>query len=258
MGPFTIGQVPATPEIFSVAEEDGSLRDLTIYDSFVLHFIRPDGNSVPSDQVGTFRAVDPADPTKVVLDWNPESSPFGIVGTYRYQLEMKTAAGASDLTGISYFNVADTVEDETPNADAWATVADVANVTGQTVTDEELMAAEMVIELVTNRTPASSAAMRWRDLQWLKRAVSFQAVWQRAQPDFYTRMSIKGLSQDGASAMFTSKAAVYLAPLAIRALRNCTWMRSRSLEIGTALESQTSVPGNLRDDSAETWLRLHL
>lgn len=112
---------------------------------------------------------------------------------------------------------------------AWATVADVTTLTGTTPTDPQLAAAQAVIEVHCNRTEAAADSFRLRDLVWLRQAVAWQAVWQAAQPGYETRQGIANASQDGASFAYRTAADQTLAPLAQRALKNCSWMGTRTL-----------------------------
>jgi hypothetical protein len=146
----------------------------------------------------------------------------------------------------------------TPSTDetSWASVEDVAAITGKTVTDDQVMSAQFVIDLYSNRTPAASALMSNRDKVWLQRAVAYQVVWMLAQPDFYSRTQITKLAQDGLSTEFASKAALHLAPLAERALKNCSWLRSRSLRIRTPFtDSDLGLYGFTSEvnDIYDTW-----
>jgi hypothetical protein len=138
----------------------------------------------------------------------------------------------------------------------WATVSDVEELTGTTVTAAQLAAAQAVIETVTNRTPAASGGMRDRDLDWLQKATCWQAVWQASQPGFLTRQGVEQVSQDGVSFRYRGAADQLLAPLAQRTLRNCSWMGSRSVRMaprgprGSDGEGVIPTPWT----SVESWL----
>ena len=116
---------------------------------------------------------------------------------------------------------------------SWASVDDVATITGVTVTTPVLMMAQMIIETSCNRTYGGSGGMRTRDLTWLRAAVAWEAAWIPSQPGLLQRTGAQGVSQDGVSATFRSAADQWLAPLAQRALKNCSWMGLRSLRFGT-------------------------
>jgi hypothetical protein len=109
----------------------------------------------------------------------------------------------------------------------WATAAEVAEITGVTVSDPEVAAAAGVIELHSGRLQTDTG-LRARDLTWLKRAVAYQAAWAKAQADLLTRAEVRSWSQDGASASQAGEDQI-LAPLAKRALRRLSTRGNRSV-----------------------------
>lgn len=128
-------------------------------------------------------------------------------------------------------------------ANSWASVADVTSTTGVTVDDADVLYAQGVIETYCGRTYEGSVvndSIRPKDMVWLKKAVAYQAVWQVQQPGYYGRHSIKEVNQDGAQVIYSgssesnNSALVMLAPLAARALKNVSWMRSRTIRVKPA------------------------
>jgi hypothetical protein len=112
---------------------------------------------------------------------------------------------------------------------AWATIADVESVTGQTVTAANLAAADSDICVYAERAPSASAGMGPRDLYWLQVATSYQAVWRTGQVDVDTRQSVGSFSQDGIAVDYGGKEwRVNLAPMAARALKNLSWKGTRT------------------------------
>lgn len=141
----------------------------------------------------------------------------------------------------------------------WATVADVATVTGKTVTQADIAAASDIIDIYANRTEAASATMGARDLHWLGRATIWQAVFYAEQPGLTTRQIVATHKQDGvevdhAGRAFTPREyPVILAPLAARALRNLSWKGSRTLRtppIATPLGSRIDFTQEANDQFA--------
>lgn len=116
---------------------------------------------------------------------------------------------------------------------AWATLDDVTRVTGVAVSQQILMLAQYIVETSTNRTYAGQVGMRTRDLSWLRMGVCWQAAWLPSQPGLLTQLGVKGISQDGVSVQYGAESDQWLAPLAKRALKNCSWMGIRSLRFGT-------------------------
>lgn len=114
---------------------------------------------------------------------------------------------------------------------AWATTDDVSTITGITVTSAQLAQAHGVVELHAGRTQDQPTdTMRARDLGWLKRAVCWQAVWQKEQAGYTTRVSATRIAQDGVDVTL-GPAGGELAPLAARALRNLSWKGTRSIRV---------------------------
>lgn len=112
----------------------------------------------------------------------------------------------------------------------WATKQDVADVTGVTVTDEQLNRAQSVIELFVGRTESetSTSRMTAATLGWLKKAVAYQAAWMSGRPDLFEQVAVKRTSADGQSVEFTGDGQV-LAPFAKRALKRLGWKGTRSI-----------------------------
>lgn len=247
MGPFTVGQVPADPQVWTVTDDAGNPRDLSAYTA--KHFIMTDPNGVVT-QPGTFDAYNPAFPGRLILRW-AAPSPFIAEGTYLGVINLTGPGSINDYTREEAFEV-----EPAPGGivvPTWCTVSQAVQITGQVVTGDELIAAQGVIDLVTNRTVEVSGGIHYRDLVWLGRAVAYQAVWMPSQPDIFTRSAINGVSQDGVSAQGQDKSWIYLAPLAARALRNCSWIRSRSLRVMSAFEDAGIGANAMVDDSVWNW-----
>jgi hypothetical protein len=133
--------------------------------------------------------------------------------------------------------------------DAWATAQQVLNTTGVSVTDAQLAQAQDDIEIFTNRVYADTARLRTRDLYWLGRAVARQAAWIAGQFGLETRLDATQIQQDQVSTTLQGDGLV-LAPMAARALRRVSWMRSRTVHIRSAVEGAGPV-GNVLSDSAD-------
>lgn len=113
---------------------------------------------------------------------------------------------------------------------AWATAAECAAVTGVTPDTATLTLAHSTIRAHINRTEDEVvAAATDRDLDWLREAVAWQAAWLPYQPGYLARMGAQSIAQDGLTVQPVSPADLLLAPLAQRALKNLSWLGSRSL-----------------------------
>ncbi|MFJ8995598.1 hypothetical protein ACIRQH_34985 [Streptomyces sp. NPDC102279] len=138
--------------------------------------------------------------------------------------------------------------------DAWATAQQVIDTTGVSVTDTQLAQAQSDIEIFSNRIYPDGERMRTRDLYWLGQAVARQAAWQAGQFGLETRLDATQIQQDQVSSTLTGDGLV-LAPMAARALRRVSWMRSRTVHIRSAFESARPVGNPLSDgsDDSQVW-----
>jgi hypothetical protein len=143
---------------------------------------------------------------------------------------------------------------------AWATIPDVLSVTGKTVTQEEVDRAHFVVEIHVSRTQGTPAdALTARDEYWLKQAVAYQTAWMKAQPDFYERIEVITLLQDGVEVRDLPPDALTLAPMARRAIRRLSWRKSRSVHVVSELERAAAmypVGGPVIDYPYEPWEHL--
>jgi hypothetical protein len=116
----------------------------------------------------------------------------------------------------------------------WATIAEVAEITGTTVEADVLAQADGIITVYSGRTPDLKDKLRKRDQYWLQAATAWQAAWLAGQAgvtarNLGTRIDTEGLSVDHAA-----EYEVVLAPLAARALRNLSWKSNRSVRVASA------------------------
>lgn len=71
------------------------------------------------------------------------------------------------------------------------------------------------------------------DALWIKRATVFQAAWLLEQQDALTRIGANSITQDGISVSSENDLTFVLAPLAKRALQNCSWTKSGTQRVST-------------------------
>lgn len=89
------------------------------------------------------------------------------------------------------------------------------------------------------------------DAAWLKKAIIYQTVWEIDNPDTYSRTGVTSLTQDGVHVSAPNELTFVLAPLAKRALGNCSWSKSGTLKVAVA-EPRTSENFLVSDDHAWT------
>ena len=139
--------------------------------------------------------------------------------------------------------------------DAWVSAQQVIDTTGVTVTEAQLAQAQAAIEVFCNRIYADTPRIRPRDVYWLGRAVAFQAAWLVGQYDLNTRLESSQVQQDGVVASLGEHAMV-LAPMAGRALRRISWMRSRTIHVRGPFEDGSAWglnPLSDASDDTQTW-----
>lgn len=111
---------------------------------------------------------------------------------------------------------------------AWATLDDVLDVTGREATAENLALARTMVAIEAGATEAASdnQLIAGRNLNLLKQAVCFQAVWLDSHPDVLDAMDVQGVSQDGLNAQYANATAHLYAPMAIKCIRRLSWKKA--------------------------------
>ncbi|MFC5947072.1 hypothetical protein ACFQH9_02115 [Pseudonocardia lutea] len=136
----------------------------------------------------------------------------------------------------------------------WATTAEVATYTGAEVDASDLARAQATIDLHSARTVLSAAALGDKDLHWLKLATAYQAAWMKGQPDLFSRLDFTEATQEQGAVAKLTDTGLTLSPLARRALRRCTWLRSRSLRVKAPNETGAVLdPLSDESDAYQDW-----
>lgn len=115
----------------------------------------------------------------------------------------------------------------------WATVADVAALTGVTVTQAFVNQAAAIISqktgAVDDTTIFPAGFISKRDMYWLKQAVCYEAAWMISQPDLFGRLDATQVQVGRADGVQLKADANVLAPLARGALKRLSWRGSRTV-----------------------------
>jgi hypothetical protein len=139
---------------------------------------------------------------------------------------------------------------------SWAQASDVAAFTGVTVTDAQVMQAQAIIDMFSARTYDAVLRIGTRDLHWLKLATSYQAVWMQSQPDYYSRLDFQTIAMGNRPVQLKDDS-LRIGPLAAKALKRCSWLRSRSLHVRSpfidGLSPISSDPDSAGNDAYEIW-----
>lgn len=139
----------------------------------------------------------------------------------------------------------------------WATIADVQLYTGISVSQENVDSAQFMIELFADAEyndtvdTSGNALVSAKDLKLLKMAVAYQAAWMTDHPDLFTHVDIKSINQDGIFYVQGNDNAFLQAPMARRALKRLSWLRSNNIRVVPSRNRfinkryvQQSIPGS--------------
>jgi len=99
---------------------------------------------------------------------------------------------------------------------------DVYALTGETVEDTDIALAVAVLESYTGRV-LSAWQLSDNDTLWMRRAVAYQTVWQKAQPDLFERLDVTNLSYDEINVTPRDADSLLIGPMALRSVANCSW-----------------------------------
>lgn len=106
----------------------------------------------------------------------------------------------------------------------WATVEQIAEITGITVTDVQRGVAVRSLEVLVGLIEeVDRPDISDRDRYFLKLATAYQAAFIADNPDLFSRADVTSAGQDGESATFRNVDAHILAPLARKAIRRLLW-----------------------------------
>lgn len=117
--------------------------------------------------------------------------------------------------------------------------------------DAQIPAATSTIEIVTGAFmhQADRVVPMWAtDAAWLKRAVIYQVIWELEHPDMLSEMTVSNISQDGVSASLPDAMVQVLAPLARRAIKQCTWSKSGTTRLQSPFRIYTQVDATVSDN----------
>lgn len=139
----------------------------------------------------------------------------------------------------------------------WAQIADVLALTGVTVTQLQLTQANTIIEIFARRLyGVASTRTGTRDIEWMKRAVAFQAAWMQGQPDFFTRLDVTTITE-GRKSIGLKEQTLMVAPMARMALSRVSWQKTRSIHIRSAWQDGmtpiSADPDSAGNDFYEAW-----
>jgi hypothetical protein len=167
IGPFYVGQVPATPLLLTVYDSEGQPRNVSGYDTITLLMLDPSGQ--PVDTSGGTTGLG-STLGQVTYAW-PATSLFTIDGTYRLQLALDGPPPVHDLTPAEAFDVlAAGVIDVVPESEQlalfWGDEAPTSDANWDDRADASLRAAADLLYMVTGITDLPSDARSGRLVQY--------------------------------------------------------------------------------------------
>lgn len=112
----------------------------------------------------------------------------------------------------------------------YATVDDVFEATGHSTDAAKISMAQAICEIVSGRTEVM--VTKPDDVEWMKYATAMQVVYIAQNTEsVYEQANVESLRQGDNTVVFGDK--VYaVAPLAVEAMKNLSWRRSRSVKTG--------------------------
>ncbi len=125
---------------------------------------------------------------------------------------------------------------------AYASPADVEIYTGKTVTSDQIEAAQAIVEIYSRRSENASEFFSEKDERILKQATSYQAAFMLTN-NVFDIGDIYALSQGDLTVTYknleTSSAdSKVLSPLARKAIKSLSWMKSRSVRVESDFTSR--------------------
>jgi hypothetical protein len=143
---------------------------------------------------------------------------------------------------------------------AWATIGETLDLTGIVVGNDNLTAAQGLIELFADTTEDASDAgnISSKNLRLLKLAVAYQAAWLTNHPDAYVTIDVSNAQQDGLGYTLAHANSTIIAPLAKRAIDRLSWKRNRNIVIRRRRNFYNEPRTNgyssaARDDNRSDW-----
>lgn len=139
----------------------------------------------------------------------------------------------------------------------WATAVEASDWTGKQITDEQLVAAHVVIEIYSNVTTDASPVLKPRDRRLLAYAEAYQAAWMAEQVDYTSRTDVDQVSQDGVQYTKGNPDAFTLAPMAKQSLSRLSWRKGRTIQPLTpeqAMLLRGVLQPNMQLAGTEEWL----
>ena len=123
-----------------------------------------------------------------------------------------------------------------------ATTNDVKTITGKIVNNQLVARAQYLVEAYIGKF--ENEVTNTKDLQILKRAVSYQSAYMENNEDLvYEQMSVSTTGQNDAYTTFKSgdKIAPFIAPLAVIVCEKLTFFKSKSIKTGKILGEEALV-----------------
>lgn len=125
----------------------------------------------------------------------------------------------------------------------WASAAEVLELTGTVVTEQQVVAAQVALENHIRRVYRATDAVS-PDGVWLKRACIFQSVWMKNHPELFGRVKFISTSQDGWSITYPDDGSdQWIDAQAMSALNNLGMGGNASIRINSGFQRANGFEG---------------
>ncbi|MFD6514197.1 hypothetical protein [Rhodococcus sp. NPDC060176] len=109
-----------------------------------------------------------------------------------------------------------------------ATDADVLDITGYTVNDQQIRRAQGIVEVIAGKP--ESLVTNETDKHWLKYAVCWQSAYLD-NSDVFAQANVEQVKQDKTTVTYGEKTYA-VSPLVVEAVKQLSWNKSRSIMTG--------------------------
>ncbi|MCW2087804.1 UNVERIFIED_ORG: hypothetical protein M2328_001084 [Rhodococcus erythropolis] len=119
-----------------------------------------------------------------------------------------------------------------------ATDADVLDMTGYTVNDQQIRQAQGIVEVIAGRP--ESLVTNETDKHWLKYAVCWQAAYLD-NSDVFAQANVEQVKQDKTTVTYGDNTYA-VSPLVVEAVKQLSWNKSRSIMTGPNTVKANRMP----------------
>ena len=114
---------------------------------------------------------------------------------------------------------------------SWATAVEASAITGLNITSSQITTAQAILEIWVGEVDTTRMEnVKTRDVNLLKKAVSYQAAWMQSKPELFGRSDVDQVIQDSLQFSKGDQETHVLAPLAKASIMKLSWRRARTID----------------------------